>query len=166
MTRKLIFIRHARAEDQVSGMSDFERSLTKRGKQHARLMAEIMRSKETDPGMIVSSPAFRALETALIFCREYGISYDTIVIRPALYSDLDEEEYIPFITSLGRDTSAITFFGHNPLITEMASWFAAEEPDVLPKTGIFCLSFEADSWSEIEPRSGNTEYFISPKSSL
>jgi phosphohistidine phosphatase len=166
MTRKLIFIRHAKAEDQVSGMSDFERSLTKRGKQHSRLIAEIMRSRENDPGVIVSSPAFRALETALIFCREYGISADTVVIRTDLYTDLDREEYIPFINSVGSDTSVITFFGHNPLISEMASWFAAEETDGLPKTGVLCLSFEADSWSEIEPRSGTTGYFLSPKSSI
>ncbi|MGW8179219.1 MAG: SixA phosphatase family protein, partial [bacterium] len=101
MTRKLIFIRHARAEDQASGMSDFERSLTKKGKLQSRQMAQVMKSKEDDPGMIVSSPAFRALETALIFCREYGISTDSIVIRSDLYSDLVHTEYIPFIASLG-----------------------------------------------------------------
>jgi phosphohistidine phosphatase len=166
MTRKLIFIRHAKAEDQVSGLSDFERSLTKRGKQHSRLIAEIMRSREKDPGVIVSSPAFRALETAIIFCREYGISADAVVIRTDLYTDLDREKYIPFINSVGNDTSVVTFFGHNPLISEMASWFASEETDGLPKTGVLCLSFEADSWSEIEPRSGTTKYFLSPKSSI
>lgn len=166
MTRKLIFIRHARAEDQASGMSDFERSLTKKGKLQSRQMAQVMKSKEDDPGMIVSSPAFRALETALIFCREYGISTDSIVIRSDLYSDLVHTEYIPFIASLGSDNSAITFFGHNPLITELASWFAADEPDNLPKTAILCLSFNIDNWSDIEPRSGIAEYFLSPKPSI
>lgn len=166
MEKRLIFIRHARAEDQASGMSDFERSLTKKGKRQSGQMAQVMRSQENNPGMIVSSPAFRALETALIFCREYGISPDSIVIRSDLYSDLVHTEYIPFITSLGSDDSAITFFGHNPLITEMASWFAAEEPDTLPKTAVFCLSFDIESWSDIEPRSGRTEYFLSPKPDL
>jgi phosphohistidine phosphatase len=166
MTRKLIFIRHARAEDQASGMSDLERSLTKKGKLQSRQMALVMKSKEDDLGMIVSSPAFRALETALIFCREYSIRPDTIVIRSDLYSDLVHTEYIPFITSLGSDDPVITFFGHNPLITELASWFAADEPDNLPKTGVFCLSFNIDNWSDIEPRSGSTEYFLSPKPSI
>lgn len=166
MARKLIFIRHARAEDQASGMSDFERSLTKKGKLQSRQMAQVMKSKEKDPGMIVSSPAFRALETALIFCREYGISHESVVIRSDLYSDLVHTEYIPFITSLGSDDSAITFFGHNPLITELAAWFAANEPDNLPKTAVFCLSFNIDNWADIEPRSGRTEYFLSPKPSL
>lgn len=166
MTRKLIFIRHARAEDQVQGMSDFERSLTKKGKRHSKLLARIMKSKDNDPGVIVSSPAFRALETALIFCREYGISTDTVMIRPELYSDLNKEDYMPLITSSAGNATTLTFFGHNPLITEMASCFAAEDPGGLPKTGIICLSFEAESWSEIEPQSGITEYFLSPKTSL
>jgi len=166
MEKRLIFIRHAKAEDQASGMSDFERSLTGKGKQQSGQVARVMRSKEKDPGLIVSSPAFRALETALIFGREYGISHDTIVIRSALYSGLDPSRYIAFITSLECDTSAITFFGHNSLITDMACWFAADAPDNLPKAGVFCLSFNIDSWSGLEPRSGKTEYFLSPKTGL
>jgi len=73
-TRKLILIRHSKAEDFSSEISDFERSLTVRGKVNSRLMAEILKAKGEEPGRVITSPAFRALETALIFCREYEIS--------------------------------------------------------------------------------------------
>ncbi|MRR19332.1 hypothetical protein EG827_03985 [bacterium] len=166
MIRKLIFIRHAKAEDQVPEISDFERSLTTKGKRDSRLMARILKSKEKDPGTVITSPAFRAVETAIIFCREFDISPDEIVLMSDLYSGLETEEFIPLIARQDNDVHAVTIFGHNSLITEMAAFFAADEPKVLPKTGIFCVSFNAASWADIKPESGTTEYFLVPKSLL
>ncbi|MCK7532935.1 MAG: hypothetical protein MZV63_18800 [Marinilabiliales bacterium] len=37
-----------------------------------------------------------------------------------------------------RCSYTCNLFGHNPLITEMAAFFAADETEVLPKTGIYC----------------------------
>jgi phosphohistidine phosphatase len=162
--KKLIFIRHGKAEELVPEISDFDRSLTTKGKHNTRLMARILKSNEKDPGLIISSPAFRAYETAMIFCREYEINPDSIKICSDLYFDLQPEDFVTFIQSQSDEHDTISLFGHNPLITAMAAFFAADEPDELPKTGIFCISFEAGSWKEIGPDSGTTEYFLKPKS--
>ncbi|MFZ2287821.1 MAG: histidine phosphatase family protein [Bacteroidales bacterium] len=164
MKRRIIFVRHARAENQVPEITDFERSLTTRGKRESLLMARILKSKEKDPGTVISSPAFRAIETAIIFCREFDVSPDKMKINSDLYIGLEPEGFIPFLARQDDDIRTLTIFGHNPLITEMAAFFADDEPEVLPKTGIFCVSFEAEHWSDIEPESGKTEYFLVPKS--
>ena len=164
--RRLIFIRHAKAEEQASGISDFERSLTIKGKVDSKLMAQILKAQGEHPGKVLSSPAFRALETALIFSREFGISTRSVELCPELYFEIEPEEFLQFIRKQNDEANTITMFGHNPLITEMAAFFAADEPDGLPKAGIFCVSFNAGSWSEIEPESGTTEYFLKPKSHL
>lgn len=164
--RRLIFIRHAKAENQVPEITDFERSLTTKGKRNSKLMARILKSKEKDPGTVITSPAFRAIETAIIFCREFDISPERMVIMSELYSGLEEERFIPLIAGQDDDVHTVTIFGHNSLITEMAAFFAADEPKVLPKTGIFCVSFNAARWSEIKPGSGKTECFLVPKSLL
>lgn len=161
--RKLIFIRHSKAEDQDPAISDFERSLTVKGKVNSRLMAEILKSKGEYPGKIISSPAFRALETALIFCREYGISPAEIVLAPELYLGLRDDDFLSFIRNLDDNDHTVTFFGHNPLITDLVAFFASDEPDILPKTGIYCLEFDAGSWSAVEPESGKTLYFLTPR---
>jgi len=160
--RKLIFIRHSKAEEHTGEIPDFERSLTVKGKVNSRLMADILKSKGEDPGRIISSPAFRAMETAIIFCRVYGLSEAEIKLAPELYNGLSEEEYLPLIRKQDDKDHTITFFGHNPLITEMAAYFAADEPGSLAKTGIFCLAFDAASWSEVEPDSGRTLYYLTP----
>lgn len=161
--RKLIFIRHSKAEDQIPGIADFDRSLTTKGKQNSKLMAQLLFSQGEDPGRLISSPAFRALETALIFGREYGISPDEIKLNPRLYLSLEEKEFLSFVRAMNDDDQTVTFFGHNPLLTEMAAFFASDEPEMLSKTGIYCLSFDAASWSVIEPESGTTEYYLTLK---
>ena len=161
-TRKLILIRHSKAEDYSSEISDFERSLTVRGKINSRHMAEILRARGEDPGRIISSPAFRALETALIFCREYDISPAEIRLAPELYHGLGEEDFLDFLRQQSDEDHTVTLFGHNPLITELAAYFAADEPELLPKTGIYCMEFHASGWQEVEPDSGRTLYFLTP----
>jgi len=161
--RKLIFIRHSKAEDQLPGIPDFERSLTTKGKQNSKLMAQLLFSRREDPGRIITSPAFRALETALIFCREYGISPDEIRLNPKLYLSLEEDDFLSFIRALNDDDHTVTLFGHNPLLTEMAAFLASDEPEALSKTGIYCLSFDAPGWSDVEPESGITEYYLTLK---
>lgn len=161
--KKLILIRHSKAEDQLPGIPDFERSLTAKGKQNSKLMAQLLFSRREDPGRIITSPAFRALETALIFCREYGINPGEMRLDPVLYLSLEEDEFLPFIRALNDDDHTVTLFGHNPMLTEMASFFAADEPEVLSKTGIYCLSFDVASWSDVEPKSGTTEYYLTLK---
>jgi hypothetical protein len=48
--KKIIFVRHGKAEDPVAEFSDFERSLTERGKTVSRLMARNLKEKEKDLG--------------------------------------------------------------------------------------------------------------------
>lgn len=164
--KKLIFIRHGKAEEQVAAISDFERSLTLRGKSQSRLMAQLLRSHEKDLGLMITSPAFRAIETALIFGKEFGLSHDAMQISSDLYFDLEPGVYISFFSSRSEDKDTITLFGHNYLISEMAAFFAADETEILPKSGILCLTFNVESWSSLRQASGKTEYFLTPKSLL
>jgi phosphohistidine phosphatase len=164
--KKLIFIRHGKAEDQVADISDFERSLTLKGKNQSRLMAQLLKSHEKELGQVITSPAFRAIETAMIFAKEFGLSPDTMKISSDLYFNLEPSAYIPFLSSRSEATDTITLFGHNFLISEMAAFFAADETEVLPKSGVLCLTFNAETWSSLTRASGKTAYFLTPKSLL
>jgi phosphohistidine phosphatase len=164
--KKLIFIRHGKAEEQAADISDFERSLTLRGKSQSKLMAKLLRTHEKGLGLMITSPAFRAIETALIFGKEFGLNPDAMQISSDLYFDLEPGAYISFFRSRSEDTDTITLFGHNFLISEMAAFFATDETEVLPKSGVLCLTFDAESWSSLRQASGKTAYFLTPKSLL
>jgi phosphohistidine phosphatase len=160
--KKIILVRHGKAEDESSEISDFERSLTLKGKVVAGIMARKLLQKEKSPGVIVTSPAFRAVETALIFAREFGISTDKVIMNSNLYFKMGYRNLPELLSTIDEGTETVSLFGHNPSFTEIANTLCQEGCDFLPKTGIVCISFKIMTWSEIDRNEGKTEYFLKP----
>ncbi len=160
--KKLIFIRHGRAEEQEPGITDFERSLTIKGKVICREMAARLIDREKDPGLFITSPAFRALETAYIFAGEYGIEYEKIRIDSNLYFRADMRHFMEVLRSVSDETDTISVFGHNPSITEIPDRLSRDGCEFLTKTSIVCISFPVSTWSEIKSDSGRLEYLLKP----
>jgi phosphohistidine phosphatase len=164
--KKIIFVRHGRAEDDSPDIPDFERSLISKGKNITKLMAGKLKEKVKDIGVIIASPAFRAIETALIFAGEYGVDAEKIVINSDLYFRLDEKSFFVILKSIDEDVNTISLFGHNPSFTELAGYFCKESCDVIPKSGIVCLSFNVKTWSEVKRNAGNADLILKPKKVL
>jgi phosphohistidine phosphatase len=161
--KKIIFVRHARAEDLADGISDFERSLTVKGKIICRQMAKKFREKEKDPGLMITSPAFRALETGYIFAEEFGIKPESVMIESNLYFKASLKTLFEILARIDEKYDAITLFGHNPAFTEMPDRLCREGCEFLTKTSIVCISFRTKTWSEVRIDSGYQEYFLKPE---
>jgi phosphohistidine phosphatase len=161
--KRLIFVRHARAEDQASGITDFERSLTVKGKMVARQMAKRFREKESDPGLLITSPAFRSLETAYIFAGEFGIKYEKIRIESSIYFKSGLKILFDMLQSIGDENDTLTLFGHNPSFTEIPDRLCKDGCEFLTKTSIVCISFPIRTWSELKTDIGKQEYFLKPE---
>lgn len=161
--KKLIFVRHGKAEDETSDFSDFERSLTGKGKIVATQMAGRLLEKEKSLGVLISSPAFRALETALIFSREFGISADKVILNSNIYFKMSYRNLPAILSTIDEETETVTMFGHNPSFTEIANSLSREGCDSLPKNGIICISFKIMTWSDLGRNIGKTEYFLKPE---
>jgi len=164
--KKLIFVRHGRAEDQTAGITDFERSLTVKGKITARQMADRFRQKEKNPGLFITSPAFRAIETAYIFAHEYGVKYENIRIQSNIYFKTGLKILLEILETVSDDIDTITLFGHNPSITEIPDRLSKTGCEFLTKTSIACVSFPVKTWSEIKTDTGTMEYFLKPEKKL
>jgi len=164
--KRLILVRHGKAEEPVSGISDYERSLTLKGKIISGLMARKLREMVKSPITIVTSPAFRALETALIVAKEFGIDPDKIIINSNIYHKMNIR-YLPEIISITEPNSdTVMMFGHNPSFTEIANTLSREGCDFMPKSGVAGISFDIKSWPEIKQKSGKLEFFLKPEKDL
>jgi phosphohistidine phosphatase len=161
--KKIIFVRHGRAEDQDSGITDFERSLTTKGKTISRQMAVRFKETETNPGLFITSPAFRAVETALIFAGVIGIDPDNIMIYSNIYYKSGIKILFDMLPKIDDNIETITLFGHNPSFTEMPDRLCTEGCEFLTKTSIVCISFKVSKWSEIKVDTGTQEYFLKPE---
>ncbi|HEX2921074.1 MAG TPA: histidine phosphatase family protein [Bacteroidales bacterium] len=160
--KKLIFVRHGKAEEDNPGISDFERSLTTSGKKVSGEIARAFFKKEVSAGMMISSPAFRALETALIFAAEEKKGFEHIVLKDALYFGTDIKKLNRILIETDNSINTITLFGHNPSFSEIPDSLSKNGCESLPKSGVVCLSFETNSWNEIDRNAGRIEYFLKP----
>lgn len=164
--KKLIFVRHGKAEDAQSGISDPERSLTPKGKVISRLMAGKLREIVKSPVIMITSPAFRALETALIFADEYEIAPEKVVINSNLYFKMDFRYLHDILSQAGDSSDTVILFGHNPSFTEIANSLCSEGCDFMPKSGVVGISFDIKTWREIRQNKGKQEFYLKPEKIL
>ena len=163
--KKLIFVRHGRAEEQSDNFPDFERSLTEKGKIVSAAMAATLSEKETGRFIFVTSPAFRAYETAFVFARVLNIDPDSMILINALYTSASLNTIAGIVEKIDNMIDTVVFFGHNPAFTEIPDRLSRDGCDFLPKSGIVCLSFRTDSWKGIVYLKGRIEYFLKPEKS-
>jgi phosphohistidine phosphatase len=163
--KKLIFVRHAKAEpeENIPGLSDFERSLTPGGKKVAKQMAQLFLKKDPNPGLIITSPAFRAIETALIFAGEAHSDYNSIILNADLYFNTNLNKLLSLLSYVSDDIDVISLFGHNPSFTDLPGELSVSNFSSVPKAGIVCLTFDTDKWSGIKKGTGKPGYFLKPE---
>ena len=65
--KKIFLIRHAKSSWGEHGLKDIERPLNERGRRDAPMMAKFASKKWEPPGLVMISPAQRAVETAHFF---------------------------------------------------------------------------------------------------
>jgi len=164
--KKMIFVRHGRAEESTSMIPDYERSLTTKGKNISEQMALILKQKEKTPAVLVTSPAFRAYETALVFARVLEYDPDRIVLKNNLYSHATLKSFSEILEEISDDINSVIFFGHNPSFTEIPDRLSKSGCNFLPKTAIVCISFKTDTWKEIVREKGTIDYFLKPEKTL
>ena len=82
--KTLYLIRHAKSSWAEGGLSDFDRSLNKRGKRDALQMGKRLKALGVTPGVVISSPAKRAITTAQKIADELGYDRGAIVLKEIL----------------------------------------------------------------------------------
>ena len=85
MERRLYIIRHGKSSWDHEMLDDIDRPLADRGLRNAEEMALRFKERELVPQLVYTSPANRALNTALIMCRQWGIGPAHLQIHDSLY---------------------------------------------------------------------------------
>jgi phosphohistidine phosphatase len=164
--KKLIFVRHGRAEESSSMIPDYERSLTTKGKNISEQMALVLKKKENIPVVLVTSPAFRAYETALVFARVLEYDPDKVILKDSLYSHATLKSFAEILDEINDEINAVIFFGHNPSFTEIPDRLSKSGIDFMPKTGIVSISFKTDTWKGLVREKGTVDYLLKPEKTL
>jgi phosphohistidine phosphatase len=157
----LYIVRHAKSSWDYDNIADVDRPLKAKGIKSAYEIARNIKLKNDLPELILSSPANRALHTAMIFARVFDLPSRMVLIDEGFY-----ESSVSYCHEKikGTDDSVNTLmvFGHNPDFTDLANQFLNESLTDLPTAGIVKLIFLADSWKKIDKSTLSGHNFIFP----
>ncbi len=162
MSKILHIARHAKSSWDYEDISDIDRPLNPRGINNAYLMARRFTENYQLPDLLITSPANRALYTAVIYARVLKLAWDRIVLNENIYMGY-AEEIIKIIKSTDNKHDSIMIFGHNPTFTALANHFIKDQIDNIPTAGIVSITFKENEWKKIGKVPPQKVYFDYPK---
>ena len=160
--RTLYLIRHAKSSWDNPGLRDFNRPLNERGFREAPLMAQLLSSQGVRPDLLVSSPAKRALTTALFFAEQFGINENDVLREQDIY-EAAPGEILRIISNLPDSARVVCLFGHNPTFTEVANLFSENFIDNVPTCGIVQIESDAEHWNTLYEGNSRVKARFFPK---
>lgn len=147
--KELILIRHAKSDWANEAIKDIDRHLNDRGYADAYQLSQWYKSEFTLPDLLLSSPATRAINTAFIFARTFGIPEAQVMVNGDLYEST-MQDYLEVISKLDKKNNRVMLFGHNPAITNLTNEL---NKDLLfenvPTCGIIKIGFPYENWKEV-----------------
>jgi phosphohistidine phosphatase len=171
--KRLLLLRHAKAEAGDSGAGDHGRALSERGRRDAPRMGIEMQHRGYRPDLVLCSTSVRTIETWSRVAAELG---DAAEVRL-----LDELYLAPAGVIAGAVQSAsaavqtLAVVGHSPGLGDLARALArkpdsGEELRLLramtekfPTAALAVLDFESHEWRAVAALSGKMTDFLRPK---
>ena len=160
--KTLYLLRHAKSSWSFDELSDQERPLNDRGRDDAPVMGQALAKRHICPDLVVSSPAVRAMSTAVLVAREVKYPHDKIVVEPAIYG-AEVEDLLTIIHNLPDAANSILLVGHNPTITETANELSPSALNEMPTAAVVCLRFNCDQWAEVSKANAEFYFFDYPR---
>ncbi len=160
--KQLYLVRHAKSDWTMEGLSDKARPLNSRGHNDAKKMARELKNKKIMPDLIISSPAIRAISTALIFAEILNFDLSKIVINKTLYES-GVKEYVKCVSEIDRNIKTILLFGHNPVITAYANSLTTSFAEEMSTCCIAGIQSNTNDWNFFTNKTNQLIYYDYPK---
>ena len=160
--KRVFIVRHAKAVPYGYD-EDFTRDLTDKGVNDAQRIGRELKSLDIVPDSMISSPANRAIQTALIFAENMGFNKKNILEIEDIYNGLTTSEFLGLINELPDSAKTAFIFGHNPSFHYFVNNLLEHFNDDMPTCSTVAIDFNVDSWKKVEARSGKKAFQLVPK---
>jgi phosphohistidine phosphatase len=111
--KTLYLVRHAKSSWKDASLSDLERPLNKRGRRNSPEMGRRLAAQGHVPGLIISSPANRAITTARNIAIELGLDESEIITDDGLYFS-GTNGMLNVLETVEDHYDNVMMVGHNP----------------------------------------------------
>ncbi|NJM15789.1 MAG: histidine phosphatase family protein [Bacteroidales bacterium] len=146
--KRLLIVRHGKSSWGYENVADIDRPLKNKGVKNGYEIAGRLAENNMAPDIILSSPAIRALHTAMVFTRVCKLPLKQLEIKEELYFG-NETEIAEIIKESSDEIGTLMIVGHNPTFTSLANLFIKDDIDNVPTTGVVNITFETNFWKKI-----------------
>ena len=166
--RRLLLLRHAKAERLQPGGRDQDRVLAQRGRADAKTLGAYLARHAFIPDRAVVSAAARTRETWTLLAAAMGQT-PPASFEERLY-DASPDTILQAIKETGPDTGTLMVIGHNPGLQELAAMLVASGDidarerlgENFPTSALAAISFAPRDWRGVHPHGGRLEHFVTP----
>jgi phosphohistidine phosphatase len=152
-------VRHGEAVKSAKCADNYSRYLTPKGRAAAEKLAEsLFREKDNSFDIIISSPALRAYETAVILAERSALGREQVSAADSLYRG-DESALADTITLLDDRYSSALIVGHSPAV-DRAVWLLTGGMTVeFSRCAAILLAFNTDKWKSVRTGTGDFVFY-------
>jgi phosphohistidine phosphatase len=161
--KTLFVLRHAKSSWENPDWSDFERPLNSRGLDAARFIGELIYERGLQPQIIVSSPAKRAKQTAVLV-KEIAEVSKPVKFDERIY-EASPHALFNLIREFDEKWESILIVGHNPGFENLVRMLTGEAV-AMPTAALARINLDIENWHDLETNSYELEFLIRPKEEM
>jgi len=160
-------MRHGKSDWNTGAPSDFERPLAKRGKKATDRVGNWLVRQKLIPDYIVSSPAYRAKQTATGICQAMKIAESTISWEPSIYG-AGMDTLLDVLACCPPEKQSVMLIGHNPGLEMLVRYLAGKtfetlhDDNPMPTAALASLDMP-DNWEVLNAGAGELITIIHPR---
>jgi len=161
--KTLFVLRHAKSSWDNPDWSDFERPLNSRGLDAARFIGELIYERNLQPQIIVSSPAKRAKQTAVLV-KEIAEVSKPVKFDERIY-EASPLTLFNLIREFDEKWESVLIVGHNPGFENLVRMLTGEAVS-MPTAALAKINLVIEKWHDLETDSNELEFLIRPKEEM
>jgi phosphohistidine phosphatase len=159
MMKTLYLLRHAKSSWDDQNLADFDRPLNERGLSAAPFMGETLAQRGLIPEEIVSSPAKRAIQTAMLVKESGGFGAQTR-LEERIY-EASPQTLLQVSRAISDEFVSAMIVGHNPGMEGFIALLTGSL-ERMPTAAVAVIETDVEKWSELEPGSARLICVLRP----
>ncbi len=160
--KTIYLVRHAKSSWDDPDLSDEERPLVEKGVRKTQQVIDYLNAHHITADLMLSSPAVRAFETAMLFAKGIRYPAEKITVMPEIYH-FDSAYILRALQGLTDDIQSVMIIGHNPGITQLASSLMEKDLEWLSTSAIAGIDIHTDQWDRILDSKRSVRFILHPK---
>ncbi|MDQ6785575.1 MAG: histidine phosphatase family protein [Acidobacteriota bacterium] len=161
--KTLFLLRHAKSSwDDADNLADFDRPLNTRGLDAVPLVGEKIFDNQFQIDLIISSPAKRAKQTAILIKETAQIKSD-VRYDDKIYEASPRRLLEVIAGTTDEGTNSVMLVGHNPGLEGLIKALT-RETQAMKTAALAVIDLKIEHWSEIGHDCGHIRKIFNPKS--